>query len=118
MSLKKLIADLELKNPLAKISMKPKKYNKISENMGYLEDSVFMADLITMPKTKQGYRYLLTVCDIATKDFDMEPLKSKESKDVKTAFMKILTRPYLDHPYDLITDGGTEFKSDFHNYVN
>ncbi|RYH27825.1 hypothetical protein EON65_13075 [archaeon] len=86
---------------------KPKKYNKVKNNMVRKEDGVFQMDLIELPETKQKYKYLCTVCDLATDEFDCEALKTKTPKEVTKAFEKILDRPYLDKPYILTTDSGT-----------
>ena len=56
------------------------------------ENAVQQADLLFLPND-DGYRYLLVVVDIATRKVDAEPLKSKESKEVKKAMEKIYRRP-------------------------
>ena len=77
-----------------------------------------MADLLMLPETKNKNRYLLVVDDLATDNFDIEPLKTKEPKEVLTAFKQMFTRPYIKKPYASIrTDDGNEFKGVFQKWL-
>ena len=47
-------------------------YNHIKNNVPRIE-----ADLIEMPETKNKNKYILVIVDLATNEFDIEPLKFK-----------------------------------------
>jgi len=80
-----------------------------------VKNATHQADLLHLPND-DGYRYLLVVVDIATRIVDAEPLKSKDSPEVKNALVKIYKRKYLNKPKRLEVDLGTEFKGAFKNY--
>lgn len=40
-----------------------------------------MSDLIVLPETNEGYKYLLVVLDLATNLFDYQPIKRKTAID-------------------------------------
>ena len=97
---------------------KPKKFTKVKDVVPLKEDYNFMADLLFLPTTSQGFRYLLTVVDLANDECDFEPIKNKEAKTVLAAMKKIFTREHLKKPYASIrTDDGNEFKGVFHKYL-
>ena len=60
------------------------------------------------------------ILDIATRQFDCEKLKNKDSTTVLKAFKKICDKSdYLTIPkYSLITDSGTEFKGEFKKFFH
>ena len=77
-----------------------------------------MADLVQLPTTKEGFKYLLTITDLANSEFDIEPLKTKQPKETLQALKNIFKRKYIKLPLASIqTDGGTEFKSDVHKFL-
>lgn len=113
----KLIDKLGLDETYTKLQKKPK-YDKVKENIPPLQDYNFQADLLMLPQTKKGFKYLLVVVDLWSDEFDAEPLKSKEPKEVLSAMQTILKRPHLNKPYATIrTDAGTEFKGVFHKWL-
>ena len=79
----------------------------------------YMSDILFLPTAKYGFKFLLIVLDIATRQFDCEKLKNKDSTVVLKAFKKICNNSdYLTIPkYSLITDSGTEFKGIFQDYL-
>jgi hypothetical protein len=81
------------------------------------KDVSHQADLLHLPNDK-GYKYLLVVVDTATSMVDAEPLKSKDSDEVKKAMAKIYKRRYLNIPLRLEVDLGSEFKGDFKKYFD
>ena len=82
------------------------------------EDYNFMADLLSLPETKKGYKYLLSVVDLATDEFDIEPLINKTPDAVLEEFKKMIKRTYIKKPYASVrTDNGTEFKGVFHKWL-
>ena len=77
-----------------------------------IENAVQQADLLYLPND-DGYKYLLVIVDIATRKVDAEPLKSKDSTEVKKAFQKIYKRKILKSPLRLEVDAGKEFEGTF-----
>lgn len=97
---------------------KQKVFNKVKDNIPLIKDYNFMADIVDLPTTKQGYKCCLVVVDLASDAFDIEPLKNKESKNTLQGLKTIFKRKYLNEPYmSLTTDGGPEFKSVFHKWL-
>lgn len=79
-------------------------------------NSVHQADLLSLP-TDKGYKYALVVVDLGTRKLDAEPLKTKKTTEVKSAFETIYKRSNLNRPkHFLQVDGGTEFKRDVKKY--
>ena len=77
-----------------------------------------MCDLLFLPETKQGYKYLLVCVDLATNLFDIEPLKTKTPEETLKAFNKMFNREYIHKPKASIrTDAGNEFKGVFDKYL-
>ena len=114
-----LIKLLDIDETFQKKPTKPKKaYSNFRDNIPDIEDYNFMADTLHLPKTSKGYMYLLVVLDLATREFDIEPMKSTNSSEALSAVKKIFKRTYLNKPYaSLSTDGGVEFKNAFHKYL-
>ena len=113
----KLIKKLKIDETYTK-APKQKVFNKVKDNVPHVEDYNFMADLLLLPETKKGFKYLLVVVDLGNDDFDIEPLKNKDSKSVLTGFTNMFKRPYIKKPYASIrTDAGPEFKDEFHKYL-
>jgi len=81
------------------------------------ENAVQQADLLFLPND-DGYKYLLVVVDIATRRTDAEPLKTKDSSEVKKALQKIYKRKILKQPLRLEVDSGKEFMGDFKKYYD
>jgi hypothetical protein len=46
-----------------------------------------MADLLELPETKKGFKYLLVVVDLATDEFDIEPITNNKSLTVVDAIV-------------------------------
>lgn len=113
--LKKLNINEKLTKPRTN---KQKVFNHIKDNIPRLENYNFMADLIELPETKEKYKYLLVIVDLASDEFDIEPLKNKDSNTVLDATLKIFKRgKYIKQPYASIrTDAGSEFKGVFHKW--
>ncbi len=96
----------------------PTHFNNIRNNVPQKEDYNMMADLLELPKTKNGYRYLLVIVDLFSREFDIEPLKNKEPKNVLDAMKKCFGRKHLNKTYaSLRTDSGNEFKGVFHKWL-
>jgi hypothetical protein len=116
--MKALLQKYSINEDFTKVRKEPTVYNRFKNNIPLLEDYNFMADLLLLPETEKGYKYLLVVVDIASDEFDIEPLKNKTSEDVLNGFKKIIKRKYLKLPKgSLRTDSGSEFKGVFHKWL-
>ena len=95
-----------------------KTFTKIHDNIPHNKNLNFMIDLIHMPTTSNDYKYLVVCVDLFTKQFDIEPLKNKESLTVLNAFKKMINRKYIKLPYYSIqSDNGGEFKNEFNDFL-
>ena len=77
-------------------------------------NEVHQADLLFLPhdrpaRGKKLYKYALTVVDVASLYKEAEPLSTKESAEVATAFSTIYKRSRLKWPKLLQVDPGREF---------
>ena len=112
--LKKLNADTTFTKPIKK----EKTFTKVKDNIPLKADYNFMADILMLPTTKKGFKYLLVVVDLATDEFDIEPLKNKDPDTTLKAMKTMFKRSYIKEPYASIrTDGGAEFKGVFSKYL-
>jgi hypothetical protein len=114
--LKKLNIDKD--NLLTKTFLSEKQYDHVKDMIPHKKHYNYMSDLLFLPEDKLGYKYLLVVVDLATDQFDIEPIKNKSAETVLTAFIKMFKRPYIKIPYASIrTDAGSEFKGVFHKWL-
>jgi hypothetical protein len=82
--------------------------------------SVVQADLIYIKEESQGYKYILTVVDVASRKMDAIPLKGRTHKHVIAGFEKVWKRKNIirDQVKHLVTDPGSEFRNGvFHDYM-
>ena len=118
--LKKLLNIDTKESIFTKHYKKPKYYNTVKDNIPLIADKNFMADYLFLPKTKEGYRYLLVVVDVATDEFDIEPMKDKTSANVVEAVLKMNKRPFIhlekNEGQSIRTDDGNEFKGTFKEF--
>ena len=70
-----------------------------------------LADLQEYAKENDGYKYLLFVIDVFSRYAWVEPLKSKEAKDIVEAFKKVLDNDDERVPDRLRTDAARDFTS-------
>jgi hypothetical protein len=97
---------------------KKEEFNSVRDNIRLEEDCSFMMDILEIPTAAFGYHLLLVVCDIASNEFDIEPMKSKHADTVLSAFKKMIARKHINLPkYYMITDQGNEFKGVFAKYL-
>jgi len=97
---------------------KEKVFTKVKDNIPHVKNYNFMSDILFLPTTKEGFKYCLVVVDLASDQFDIEPIKDKEPKTIVAAMKTMFTRPYITMPYASIrTDGGTEFKGVFAKWL-
>ena len=113
-----LLKDLNIDEKHSKAIKKVKYFTKVKDNLPLFENYNFMMDLLFLPLTKENFRYCLVMVDLATDEFDIEPIKSKHSDVVLKAMKAIFKRPYLNKPFASIrTDGGPEFLKDVQKYM-
>jgi hypothetical protein len=94
-----------------------KQFSMVKDNIPLKADYNFMADLLELPETKKGFKYLLVVVDLATDEFDIEPITNNKSLTVFDAMKRMFKRKHIKKPYASIrTDGGAEFKDAFDKY--
>ncbi len=75
------------------------------------------ADLLFLPETRQGYKFLLVVIDNGTRELEAEPLKDKTPSSVLNAFKRMYSRSVLSRPsIKLRVDAGTEFRGQVEKY--
>lgn len=115
---KNILTDLGINEKFNKRIQRPDKFNHVKDNVPLVEDWNMMADLLFLPTAKFGFKYLFCIVDLATDEFDIEPIKNKEPATVLKAMKKCFDREYVSEPeYTLKTDSGTEFKGVFHKWL-
>lgn len=71
-------------------------------------NEVHQADILFLPHDK-GFKYALTVVDVASRYKEAQPLKTKNSSEVAKGFEKMYKRSPLTWPSLLQVDPGREF---------
>lgn len=91
---------------------KEKNFSSVKNRIFPFKGYNFMMDLLFLPHTKDGYKYLLVICDLETNNFDFEPLKNKTPLTVLNALKTISKRPYIQpkEGANFQVDSGAEFK--------
>jgi hypothetical protein len=113
----KILKELKIDEKYSKPVKIKKEFSKVKDNIPLKADYNFMADLLELPETKKGFKYLLVVVDLATDEFDIEPITNNKSLTVVDAMKRMFNRRYIKKPYASIrTDGGAEFKDAFDKY--
>ena len=115
--MKKILKELGVNEKYSKPVKIKKEFSKVKDNVPLKADYNFMADILELPETNKGFKYLLVVVDLATDEFDIEPMKKKEASTVVISMKKMFNRKHIKKPYASIkTDGGGEFKDAFDKY--
>lgn len=115
--MEKILKSLNIDETHTKPVKMKKEFSKTKDNIPLKADFNFMTDLLELPETSKGFKYLLVVVDLATDEFDIEALKNNKSLTIVTAMKNIFKRRYLKKPYASIrTDGGAEFKDAFDKF--
>jgi hypothetical protein len=115
---KELLNELDIDEKFTKPPQKQKVFNKVKDNVTPIEHYNYMADLLELPTTKKGFKYCFVIVDLATNAFDIEPIKNKDSQTTLNALKSIFKRKIITKPeMSLTTDGGSEFKSVFHRWL-
>jgi hypothetical protein len=114
----KIIKDLGLNETFTKSVKRDKVFTKVKDNIPLVAHYNYMMDLLFLPTDKSGFKYCLVVVDLATNEFDIEPIKNKEPGTILQAFKSMYKRNYIKKPYASIrTDAGNEFKGVFQKYL-
>ena len=92
---KNLLDDIGVDETFTKPVKKERAFTHVKDNIPMKRHYNYMADLLHLPTDKNGYQYLLVVVDLASNAFDIEPLKTKEPKEVLEAMQKMYTREYI-----------------------
>jgi len=116
--MKQLLKDLNIDETFTKKRHRKEVFNHVKNSIRHAPDYNFMADILMLPKTKEGYRYLFLMVDLYTDEFDGVALKEKTATSTLDAFKTIIKRGiYLTKPHAIQTDSGSEFKGPFHDYM-
>lgn len=116
--MKEIIKTLNLDDTLNKNYSIQKKFNKVWLEIPHEEDYNEMADLLYLPQTTDGYKYLFVIVDLYTYAFDIQPIKTKSPEEILQAMKECFKRNYIKKPYaSLSTDDGSEFKGVFHKWL-
>jgi len=78
--------------------------------VAFRENQIWLADLLDMSnysRDNHGFKWILLVIDVFTRQAYAQPMKSKESENSLSAFKKIIGEK--GKPEKLITDNGSEF---------
>jgi len=95
------------------------KFPKVKDYVFPKKGYNYQADVLMLPTTKEGYKYLLTMVDLWSNYVDFEPTKDKKASTMLNAMKEIFKRDYLNKPKASIkTDNGTEFKDQFTKYLH
>jgi hypothetical protein len=112
-----ILKELKINEKYSKPVKIKKEFSRVKDNIPLKADYNMMADLLELPETKKGYKYLLVVVDLATDEFDIEPITNNKSLTVVDAMKRMFKRRYIKKPYASIrTDGGAEFKDAFDKF--
>jgi len=97
------------KQAIWQIYLPPPKQINFSHFDVIVPNEFHQADLLFLPHDR-GYKYALTVVDVANRYKQAEPLKTKSSTEVASAFERIYRRGPLRWPNLLQVDPGKEFQ--------
>lgn len=75
--------------------------------------AVLQADLIYMREDKKGFKFILTVVDVASRLMDAIPLRGREGEDVIEGFEQVWKHKHIleNKVLTIYTDPGSEFKN-------
>jgi hypothetical protein len=105
------------KHKASELMQAPKKEKVMPKFNDFQRGASVQVDLLYLPNDN-GYKYVLTAVDDATRLADAEPIKGASAKVVLAAFKRILKRKYIQKPtIRLESDGGGEFKGEFQKWL-
>ena len=116
--MKKTLEKLDIDEKYTKSVKRPKKFTSVYDSVPHIAHYNYMADLLILPESSKGNRYLLVVVDLGNDVFDMEPMKNKDASTVLSSFKAMFKRKYIKQPEASIqTDGDGCFKSVFQKWL-
>ena len=62
-----------------------------------------------LPRSKSGHKYILVICDYATRYPEAVPLRSCEAEKIAEELIKLFSR--MGIPKEILTDQGSSFTS-------
>ena len=96
----------------------PKVFNHVKNNVPPVKGYNYMIDLLHLPTTKNNYKYLVVMVDLADNSFDIEPTTNKTADTVLKAFQSMIERKYVKLPKASVrSDYGSEFMGSFHKFL-
>ena len=66
-------------------------------------------DIVGLPRSRAGNRYVLVICDYATRYSEEMPLRSIDAEHVAEELVKLFSRVRI--PREILTDQDTNFTS-------
>ncbi len=113
-----ILKDLDIDETNTKPIKKEKVFNKVKDTVALIPNNNQQLDILYLPTTRFGYKYLLTAVDLATNACDFEPLKSKTPLAVLNAYREMNQREYIRRAkVTITTDAGLEFKGVFEHFL-
>ena len=114
----KLLEKLNIDETLTKPAKKDTFFTKINDQIPHKKHLNYMADILFLPHTKKDAVGLFVIIDLATHNFDIEPIKNHSSEEILKAYQAIIKRKYIKDPYFSIqTDNEKGFLGDFEKYL-
>jgi len=113
-----LLQELGIDESHTKAPKKAKVFTKVKDNVALIEGNNQQLDILYLPTSTFGYKYLLVAVDLATDEFDIEPLKTLSASSCLNAYKYMLKGEYIYKPKATVTtDGGLEFKGIFNSWL-
>lgn len=114
-----LLTKLNVNETFTKSTKKEKDFNHVKDSVALIVGNNQQMDVLFLPTTRFGYKYLLTCVDLANDACDFEPMKTKTPVSVLNAYREMNGREYIRlAKVTVTTDAGTEFKGVFQEYLN
>jgi hypothetical protein len=74
---KGILEDLNINEKFIKRINRPRVFNKVKDNVPVVLDWNMMCYLLFLPTARYGLKCLFCIVDLATDEFDIEPIKNK-----------------------------------------
>lgn len=115
--MEKILKQLGVDEYLTTPPKKPKAFTKV-KNQVYPEDGRnIQMDVMYLPTTDSGYKYVLTAVDLWSDECDAQPLKDLKSGSILRAAQAMFKRGVIQKPTaSVAVDGGNEFKKEFKDF--
>ena len=113
-----LLQELGIDESHTKAPNKAKVFTKVKDNVALIEGNNQQLDILYLPTSTFGYKYLLVAVDLATDEFDIEPLKTLSASSCLNGYRNMFQRGHIYKPKATVTtDGGSEFKGVFNSWL-